>query len=437
MKDKKLYQDIRTAVDSIKVFDTHEHLIYESEWKDRKIDFYNIFLVYVEGDLLSSGLSLDDSEKLVSPEIDLKEKWKIFYPYWDLAKNTNYSKSAMIILEDLFSQKTVDYDTTVKVTGQLIKAKDTDYFNKILKEKAGIEYILNDLDPLEQLSGINQFEPDYNYFLPILRVDKPVMISSQSELEKMEKESDTSIYSFTDYLKYIDTLFEKRLDSIYGIKIGIAYSRDINIFNVSRYDAEKSFGKLLNLKKYGWHRVTDIDKVSIEDLRPFQDYMFHYFIKKAVAQDLPVQIHTGVLAGVENDISNADPTKLVDIILKYKNARFDLFHTGYPYSDELLCIVKAAQNCYFNLCWMPYISRTLYKNILDLAIELIPSHKIFGFGGDSMYVEASYAALKVARQIISEVLYGKVKSGYFCFEEAVEFAQRILSDNPKRLYLKQ
>ena len=29
--------------------------------------------------------------------------------------------------------------------------------------------------------------------------------------------------------------------------------------------------------------------------------------------------------------------------------------------------------------------QTLYKNILNLTIELIPSHKIFGFGGESPY----------------------------------------------------
>lgn len=434
MKDKKLYQDIKSAVDSIKVFDTHEHLTYESEWKDREIDFYNIFLIYVDGDLLSSGLSLEDLGKLTSPEIDLEEKWKIFYPYWDLAKNTNYSKSAMIFLKDLFLQDKLDYETTVKVTDQLKKAKATDYFLKILKEKAKIEYILNHNDPMELLG---QPEPDYDYFLPILSVDKHIMINSKSELEKIEKASDIAIYSFTDYLKYIDTVFEKRLDGIYGIKIGIAYGRDINFKDVSGYDAEKAFEKLLNLKKYDWHRWDDRDNVSIEDLRPFQDYCFHYFIKKAVAEDLPVQIHTGILAGTDSDISNANPTKLVDLILKYRKARFDLFHTGYPYSDELICMVKAAPNCYFDMCWMSYISRTLYKNILNLAIELIPSHKIFGFGGDNIYVEGSYASLKVARQAITEVLYGRIEEGYFGFEEAVEFAKKILSDNPKRIYLEQ
>jgi uncharacterized protein len=436
LKDKKLYQDIKTAVDFIKVFDTHEHLIYESEWKDRNIDFYNIFLSYVDGDLLSSGLSPEDLDKLTRPEIDLEEKWKIFYPYWNLVKNTNYSKSAMIILEDLFLQKTLDYETTVKVTSQLKKEKGTKYFHKILREKAGIEYILNDIDPLELLLGINQLEPDYDYFLPIFRVDEPIMISSKAQLEKMEKASDIAIYSFTDYLKYIDTIFEKRLNSIYGIKIGIAYGRDINFADVSSYDAEKAFGKLLNLKKYNWHKWHDSDNISIEDLRPFHDYMFHYFIKKAIDKDLPIQIHTGMLAGIDNDISNANPTKLIDIILKYKQARFDLFHTGYPYSDELICMVKAAPNCYFNMCWMPYISKTLYKNILNLAIELIPSSKIFGFGGDTAYVEISYAALKIARQLLVEVLYDRIKESYFSFEEALEFANRILSENPKKVYIK-
>lgn len=78
---------------------------------------------------------------------------------------------------------------------------------------------------------------------------------------------------------------------------------------------------------------------------------------------------------------------------------------------------------------------SLYKHTLNLLIDIIPSNKIFGFGGDYMFVEGAYAAQKITREAITEVLYNKVTQNYFSFEDAVEFAERILNKNPKDIYL--
>ena len=399
------------------------------------MDFYTVFLGYLAADLVTSGMDEEDLEKLNSPGMDLKEKWEIFFPYWNLAKNTHYSKSALIFVKDLFGIEVIDHKATVEITEKLKESNKTDYYHKILKKKCNIGYILNDLDPLRGKGIIKQIEPDKDYFLPILRADELIMINSKRDLEKIEKQENISIYSFHDYIDYTDSVFEKR-PKIYGVKIGIAYGRDIKFLDVSKQQAEESFGKLLNIKKYGWHRTREKDNISIEELRDFQDYMYHYCIKKAIQYDLPAQIHTGIHAGVENDIRNSNPTLLTDVILKYKKAKFDLFHTGYPFADELICMVKTSKNCYFNMCWMSTISRLLYKNILNLAIEMLPSNKIFGFGGDNVRIEGSYAAIKIARETIAEVLCSRIKEGYFDFRQAIEFAERILAKNPEEVYLK-
>ncbi len=436
MQERNLYKELITAIDAIKVFDTHEHLTYESEWKEQDTDFYDIFLVYIGGDLLSAGMEQSDLNKLLDNKISLKDKWETFSSVWDLAKNTNYSRSALIMLKDLFSADKVNYETTVKVSQKLKEEKNGSYFNKVLKDKANIEYIVNDLDLVVDMTGIKQLKPDYDYFLPVLRIDKPLMINSETALLELQKNG-ANIYCFDDYISFIDGSIQERLDDIYGIKIGLAYIRDLEFKETSKSQAEESFKEIYKSPKYNLHNWLGSEHIGLDKLKPFQDYMVHHIIKRAVEYGLPIQVHTGILAGAPNDITNADPRKLVNLILKYKKARFDLFHTGYPYSDELLCMVKSLPNCYFNFCWMSYISRTLYKNILDLAIELIPSSKIFGFGGDSRYVEASYASLSVARKSVAEVLYKKISEGYFTFDDAVTFAERILSKNPKALYLRK
>jgi hypothetical protein len=69
-------------------------------------------------------------------------------------------------------------------------------------------------------------------------------------------------------------------------------------------------------------------------------------------------------------------------------------------------------------------------------IDLIPSNKIFGFGGDYLFVEGTYGAQKIAREALTEVLCKRIEEKYFTFEEAVKFAERILYLNPKNIYLK-
>lgn len=430
MRDKKLYGNLKSSIDNLKIFDTHEHLMYESERRTRTLDFFMFFNGYASTDLVSSGLTQENMERLKDPEVDLKTKWDIFRPYWEHIKNTGYAKTIKIALEDIYDVNSIDLNSIEIITEKISKYKKTEYYEDILRKRCKIEYILNDVD-MEEI-GHKIHEPDANYFLSVMRNDDLFELNTAEKLAKTEEKYNISITSLSDFIDLVDSNFEKRKDRIHAFKIGIAYNRSILFEDIGFNEAEKSFLKVLKLSRYD----SFSDSVSLHEIKPFQDYMYHYCIKKAISYNLPVQIHTGMLEGNYNDVRNSNPLLLTDLLLKYREGKFDLFHIGYPYTNELITMIKMYPNSYINLCWIPEISINLYKNTLNLLIDIIPSNKIFGFGGDYLFVEGTYGAQKIARKALLEVLYERVENKYFSFEEAVEFAEKVLNKNPKSIYLK-
>lgn len=430
MRDKKLYENLKSSVDNLKIFDTHEHLMYESERRTRNLDFFMFFDGYTSTDLVSSGLAQENMERLKDSEVDLKTKWDIFRPYWEHIKNTGYAKTIKIALEDIYDVDSINLNSIEKITEKINKFKKIEYYDDILRKKCKIEYILNDID--REKIGYKIHEPDTDYFLSVMRNDDLFELNTAEKLAKTEEKYNISITSLSDFIDLVDSNFEKRKASIHAFKICVAYNRSILFEDIGFSEAEKSFLKVLKLNRYDLFS----DSISLHEIKPFQDYMYHYSIKKAISYNLPIQIHTGMLEGNYNDVRNSNPLLLTDLLLKYREGKFDLFHIGYPYTNELITMVKMYPHSYINLCLIPEFSMNLYKNTLNLLIDIIPSNKIFGFGGDYLFVEGTYGAQKIARKALLEVLYDRVENKCFSFEEAVEFAEKVLNKNPRSIYLK-
>ena len=79
-------------------------------------------------------------------------------------------------------------------------------------------------------------------------------------------------------------------------------------------------------------------------------------IRQAIEYRRPIQIHTGLQEGTGNVVTNSRPTHLINLFIRYPDARFDLFHAGYPYHHELAALAKNFANVYADLCWVPIIS---------------------------------------------------------------------------------
>jgi predicted TIM-barrel fold metal-dependent hydrolase len=214
-------------------------------------------------------------------------------------------------------------------------------------------------------------------------------------------------------------------DGAVGIKIGMAYRRIIRFEKVARADAERLFNRIATHLGEG---------LSWEEARPLQDYIIHEIIRAAIERNLPIQIHTGLQEGNENILSNSNPMHLVNLFIEYREAKFDLFHGGYPYTGEALALAKNFPNVYLDLCWLHIISPAAGARMLHEAIETVPANKIFAFGGDFIIPEGAYGHSVIARKVVTDVLTEKVMDGYLTEDEALRLARLILRENPATLY---
>jgi predicted TIM-barrel fold metal-dependent hydrolase len=162
--------------------------------------------------------------------------------------------------------------------------------------------------------------------------------------------------------------------------------------------------------------------------------MMHAVCEKCAQYKLPFQIHTGIQAGNYNTLTNAKPTHLTKLFRKFPDVSFDLFHGGYPYIQEAGLLAKYFPNVYLDACWLAHISPVAYKRGLDEWLEIVPSNKIFAWGGDHGIIEHSYASLKLARTLVSEVLAAKVDTGYFSKKIARSVAEKIMGGNAIEVY---
>jgi len=429
MQSKQLSLQIEAEINKIPIFDTHEHLMYEYERRQQKIDFFHLFKHYASTDLISSGMDRAQFELLLDPDVNLEKKWKLFKPYWPHIENTGYSRTLLSALADLYGVEQINLEAIKKVTAAMHKNQQANFYHQVIIEKANIEFMLNDLDGMEA-NHISQTEPDAPYFLPVFRPDLLLDINTTDKLEQVQAKYDRHIHSLKDFTGIVDSIMEQRKDRLYGLKIGAAYFRRIDFELVTPHQAENSLIKVLKLNRY----ESFVDGLSAAIIKPFQDYMIHYCIVKAIELNIPVQIHTGLLESNLNDIRNSDPSYLTPVIIRYRQAKFDIFHAGYPFTDKLIAMIKMYPHCYFNLCWLAEVSIKLYMDILDRIIEILPSNKIFAFGGDYMFVEGCYGAQKNARKAVAAVLADRVMQGYFSPEQAVLFASKILNSNAKNTY---
>ena len=76
------------------------------------------------------------------------------------------------------------------------------------------------------------------------------------------------------------------------------------------------------------------DGLTFTECKPLQDYMMHQVVRLCIEHGIPMQIHTGLHAGNGNIITNSNPTHLVNLFIQYPQARFDIFHAGYPVPER-------------------------------------------------------------------------------------------------------
>ena len=302
--DTRLFKEIKSAIDSIPIFDTHEHIMAEEDRHNFNLDFSLFFMMYAGTDLLTSGMTEEEFDQFQNPGLDLEKKWNYFSKHWSNIKNTSYSKVILTSVKDLYGYDDINEKNYIEISKKIRDTKNIKWYDHVVKEKSNIKMVLNHLDNVWQA---NKKVLERKEFRPVLNLDNIINILCLEDIIDLEKKYDANIYNLKDLLEVIDDIFEKKDDIGYmGVKTAIAYMRPIRFEETTFAEADKVFSSIFKLKTYGFLEKKDF--LSKDELKPFQDYIVHYLIQKAIESDLPVQIHTGIFELLRNDISNSNPS---------------------------------------------------------------------------------------------------------------------------------
>ena len=434
-------ENIENAVNEIRIVDTHEHLMPETLRDEYAVDFGYLLAHYNTTDLVSSGMPLPllqsvrlpmyryelvfnemlrEGKEILPPERDdlsLEERWQALEPYWERIRNTAYAKQTLLAVKDIFGFDDLSRETYAPLSQVIAKSRRENWYRKVMKEMAGIDLSVVD---------IHTTAVDREHFVPAMRMDYIISVRTRAELDRIESEEDMSVHSLDDLVRAMRSAMERAVgNGTVAIKSALAYRRPLQYEKVTRQEAETAFNRIAADTGHG---------PSWTEAKPLQDFMMHQVIRQAVEAGIPMQIHTGLHESNESVVYNSNPTLLVNLFMEYREARFDLFHGGYPYIHEWATLAKNFANVYADMTWLEIISPSISRALLHELIETVPGNKIAAFGGDAITVEMAYAHAKMTREVVTRVLSEKVAEGYMNEAEAVSLARKILRDNPVELF---
>jgi predicted TIM-barrel fold metal-dependent hydrolase len=199
----------------------------------------------------------------------------------------------------------------------------------------------------------------------------------------------------------------------------MAYGRSLDYENVTEERAKILF-----------HKSPEINKKEEKEL---QDFLLHSILEMAAQHNLPVQIHTGYLAGNGNQLDNGKPIKLNNLFLLHPNTKFDMFHGGFPWTGEFVALGKMFPNVYLNLVWLPQISKQRAVVTFDEMLDCVPYNKFF-WGGDCHFIEETVGSLEFGKQIVCEVLAKRIKNGQMDKATAEKIIRSVFRENAIKLY---
>src|SRR5436309_319015 len=129
---------IQSAVDAVRIIDTHEHLEEEATRLARPHDWSYLFSHYANDDLAMAGMTGQELQQFLGPELDIHAKWRLFEPVWPKAKNTGYCRAIRYAVEELYGEAEIDATSYARIDQKILELARPGFYREILR-RAGIE----------------------------------------------------------------------------------------------------------------------------------------------------------------------------------------------------------------------------------------------------------------------------------------------------------
>lgn len=411
MKSEEIRQRLIQAMSEFEIIDAHEHLGPETQRLAAAVDVFTLFSHYLKGDLAMAGMSAAQYQSLFDQNIPLERRWAIFAPYWEHIRWTSYARAALLAAHKFYGVEDINERTYIPLSEAMRAANKPGLYERVLGEACKIRTALT--QPLSPFLPANLGTPRLT---PVMRDPLLSSMESWEDIAHPAFEPQATVRTLDDYLDAVRRfVLRAKAEGAVGLKM-VAYPCE----SPSRQEALEAFERL----RSGAAR-------SLPMLNPLREYVIDEAVAFAARQGLVIAVH----AGYWGDFRKLNPTNLLPLAQRHPEARFDLYHLGYPYVREALMLGKQFPNIWLNLCWTHIISQRFATDALDEAVDLLPANKLMAFGGDyALPVEKVYGHLVMAREDIARVLANRVAEGRMSEAQALALAHRWFWENPKELY---
>ncbi len=434
----KDYRALVEHVAQLPVIDTHDHA-------DTRIAIKDILRYFTAGyfshDLLAA--SSDADVALINDDTrPLMERWPTFEAAYRRAKYTGYGLHVRMALKKWAGTDAVSRETIEMLQRKLPDFSDPRVYDAFYDDAHIVARIVNIRPPDLTLVMKGSYRPRLPKQYMVIPLPEFHRITTRQVappldiywyrgegIPSLEKTGTSAITSLDEYLHRCRELFEafKRNGAV-AFKDQSAYSRSLAFSNPTRHEAEVVFNRILADPRYG----AEYDPQS----NPLSDFLMHEFLRMARDMELPVQMHTGHMAGGRNDVTRANAAGLRSLIEIHRDVQFDLFHANWPYSSDILFLAKSYPNVAINFCWAYIIDPIYCRNTLVQAVSSVPHGKIHGFGSDvgGDQPDKAWAHCRIAVETIAAALADLVDMDYIGIDDAKQIAADWLFHNPNRFF---
>ena len=417
------YPELREHIVTIPIIDCHDHS------GEERPKYTDAILALTSGyfhDDIASAVGEADRWILEDCSLSLDERWPIFERAWSRTKFTGYSLVTRMAMKEFYGEDELTLDALKRIQEKLLDFSD-DALTESVLDKAGIKVRITDNwpDVKKIVDGSFKMPPRSRLAISIPAYHA---VCSYEEVQPLISPTKRTVTSLDEYIQACREVFEVQKDfGAVCFKDQSAYTRHIGYSNPSRSQAEESFNWMISNPRH---------KLSYPDgNRPLGDYLFHEFMRMAKEMDLPVQLHTGHMAGTWNDIRKTRAIHLLPVLELHKDVRFDLFHLNWPYDGDILFLGKNFPNVAIDFCWAHIIDPVYSQRIIPQILGAVPHGKIHGYGSDhGGNLDRSWAHSQIARDNIAIGLAEMVEMDYIGLEDAKEIAQAWLFDNPNEFF---
>ncbi|MBT3271989.1 MAG: amidohydrolase family protein [Spirochaetales bacterium] len=409
--------NLREFIDQSKMVDTHEHLNSAKQYTENPPDvLQELFENYIGSDLRVAGASQDAIEKLVQPgESSISKRFQAISQAWQHCQFTGYGKAVLGVAKEVFGLDELTPKSLEAAEESRRQQSKRPSRLDILRDTANLDHV-----QIDSFSWKLSRDPEDPAFF---RYDLSWADFSNGNLNLEELAADTGIIilNSASLREAFESIFARNADIAIAVKSQHAYERTLDWAEVEDQECDRILSKLARSEK-----LSDKEKIILGN------WSIHEGARLCSEHDLTFKLHVGYHAGTGySNLKNTEASNLCRLLAQHPETRFDLFHIGYPFQNEVAAIAKHYPNVYVDFCWAWAIDPYSTSDFLRRMIHAVPDNRLFIFGGDTGWPNSSAAYAKQARRWIGSTLQREIDDGFLTENQAIELAERYMLKNQR------